>query len=130
MEKSFKLIIVTPDKELYNGDVIKLNSESSDGKFGILPNHMAMASDVIPNITDFQAKDGKEYKCFVSSGVIKVRKNEVTILCNAAEWPENVDKNRAEAAKKRAEDRLKNKSEIDVKRAELALKRAMLRLKL
>ncbi|GAA0125869.1 MULTISPECIES: F0F1 ATP synthase subunit epsilon [Clostridium] len=130
MENSFKLIIVTPDKELYNGNVVKLSSESSDGKFGILPNHMAMVSEVIPTIVNFQDVNGKEYKCFTSSGVIKVRKNEVTILCNAAEWPEDIDKKRAESAKKRAEDRLKNKNEIDVKRAELALKRSLLRLNL
>lgn len=42
MDNKLKLIIMTPDKEFYNGEIVKLTSESSDGKFGVLPNHLAM----------------------------------------------------------------------------------------
>lgn len=128
MDNKLKLIIMTPDKEFYNGEIVKLTSESSDGKFGVLPNHLAMVTNIIPTITTFQDVNGKAYTCFTSNGVIKINNNVITILCNAAEWPENIDKARAEKAKERAQARLKDKKDIDVKRAEFALKRALLRL--
>lgn len=128
MDNKLKLIIMTPDKEFYNGEIVKLTSESSDGKFGVLPNHLAMVTNIIPTITTFQDVNGKTYTCFTSNGVIKINNNVITILCNAAEWPENIDKARAEKAKERAQARLKDKKDIDVKRAEFALKRALLRL--
>ena len=55
---------------------------------------------------------------------MEVKDNSVKILCDACEWPEEIDLKRAEEAKKRAEERLINKDNVDVKRAELALARA------
>ncbi|GAA0121292.1 MAG: F0F1 ATP synthase subunit epsilon [Clostridium argentinense] len=130
MEKSFKLIIMTPDKEFYKGEVVNLNSESSEGRFGILPNHIAMASDLIPTITNFRDINDKEFHGFTSNGVIKIKDNVVTILCNAAEWPEDIDRERAKSAQERAEERLKSKDNIDIQRAELALRRSLMRLNL
>ncbi|WP_454052057.1 F0F1 ATP synthase subunit epsilon [Clostridium sp. Marseille-Q7071] len=130
MEKSFKLIIMTPDKEFYKGEVVKLNSESSEGRFGILPNHISMASDLVPTITTFQDINDREFHGFTSNGVIKVKNNVVTMLCSVAEWPEDIDEERAKSAKERAEERLKNKDNIDIKRAERALRRSLMRLKI
>lgn len=130
MENKFKLTIMTPDKEFFNGEVVKLNSEDSDGRFGILPNHSSIVSDLIPTVTSFQDINNKEFHCFTSNGVIKIKNNVVVMICDAAEWPEEIDKDRATAAKIRAEERLKEKEKIDIKRAENALKRSLVRLKL
>jgi F-type H+-transporting ATPase subunit epsilon len=65
----------------------------------------------------------------VHSGFAEILPDKVTLLAEIAEWPDEIDKGRAEAAMKRAEERLANKTEaIDVKRAEFALRKALVRL--
>jgi len=86
LEKSFKLKIVTPEEEFFIGDVVSLNCATIDGRRGILANHCAMLAVLIPTITRFQNAEGKNYKANTSQGVLKVKKNNVVILCDFAEW--------------------------------------------
>ena len=76
--------------------------------------------------------ENKELVSTLFGGFVDVQPECVTILTDSAEWVDSIDIERAEAAKERAEERLKknNSSNIDVARAELALKRAMIRLSL
>ncbi|WP_138203918.1 F0F1 ATP synthase subunit epsilon [Haloimpatiens lingqiaonensis] len=130
MDGVLNLLIITPEKEFYNGDIKEINTETLNGHIGILPGRLPIIALLKPTITVFKDKNGKEFKAFTSSGIIQVENNKVKILCDACEWPEEIDFNRAEAAKKRAEERLANKQEsLDVQRAQMALARAMIRLK-
>ena len=62
----------------------------------------------------------------VHSGFVEILGDKVTLLAEIAEWPEEIDVSRAEAAKARAEEHIANKTmETDLKRAELALRRAL-----
>lgn len=129
--KEIELNIITPEKRFFSGKIIELTTEDREGRLGILPNHMSVVKILEPSMTRFTTVDGKEFKAFTSEGILKVDKNLVEILCNSAEWPEDIDINRAKAAEERAEKRLKEKtSNLDVKRAELALKRALTRSKI
>ena len=129
--KEIELNIITPEKRFFSGKIIKLTTEDREGRLGILPNHMSVVKILEPSMTRFTTVDGKEFEAFTSEGILKVDKNLVEILCNSAEWPEDIDINRAKAAEERAEKRLKEKtSNLDVKRAELALKRALTRSKI
>ena len=74
-------------------------------------------------------KDGNEELYALAGGVLFVDENETKIITMAIENKKEIDFNRAENAKKRAEDRLKD-PQSDIKRAEIALKRAMNRLSL
>lgn len=131
MDNKFQLTIITPDREFFIGEVISLNCEGSEGHFGILPNHAPMLATLVPTVTTFKDIEGKEYTAFTSDGVFKVNKNKATLLCNVAEWPEEIDKERAEKAKERAQRRLTEKgADIDLNRAKLALLRSNVRLKL
>lgn len=132
MQEPFKLTILTPLKTLYRGSAIKLNLKNSKGGFQILHNHISMISSIETNITEFQTENGEIKRLFTAQGVVRVDKNKVTLLCESGEWPENIDFERAESAKKRSEDRLKKKNDdgIDIKRAEAALLRAVTRLNL
>ena len=68
-------------------------------------------------------------KAAVHGGIVEVLKDKVTILAEIAEWPDEIDVNRANDAKIRAERRLASKdSNLDVPRAEMALKRSLARL--
>lgn len=129
MSLTFQLKIFSPERELYNGKVMEVLTEGASGKVGILANHIPMVMSVVPNITEFTDENGKRHKAFTSSGILKVQGNQVEMLCEACEWPEEIDKKRAEEAEKRAEQRLSHKDGIDVQRAELALMRSMTRLK-
>ncbi len=129
MANTYKLIILSPEREFYTGEVSELIVGSTEGAIGILANHMPLVTTLRPSISEITEKDGKKLKAFTSSGILEVKDNEVTMLCDACEWPEEIDKKRAEEALKRAEKRLDQKSGVDVKRAELALARALARMK-
>ena len=73
--------------------------------------------------------DGDIKKAAVHGGIIEILKDKVTVLAEVAEWPDEIDVNRANEAKQRAERRLASKdSDIDTVRAEAALKRSLARL--
>lgn len=130
MAEALKLTILTPEKEFYNGEVVEIITDSTQGRIGILPDHIPLITTLKPADTEITQKDGKKLKAFTSTGILEVKDNEVKILCDACEWPEEVDIKRAEEAKRRAEERLSHRDGIDVKRAELALARAMARMNL
>ncbi|HEY8890910.1 MAG TPA: F0F1 ATP synthase subunit epsilon [Clostridium sp.] len=130
MKNHIKLTMITPEKEFYSGDILNLNTESDEGVFGVLANHVPMISQLKPTVTTFTQVDGKELKAFTSTGVLRVLKGEVEMLCSACEWPEDIDVKRANEAKERAEKRLSNDDdEINMKRAENAVLRSLMRIK-
>lgn len=88
MKKVFKLIIITPESEFFKGDVVSLNCETTEGRLGILPDHSAVIAGLVPTIITFEDADGKKYKANTSDGILKVRKNNVSMLCTTAQWAE------------------------------------------
>ncbi len=88
MNKFFKLTIVTPEEEFFKGDVTSLNCETTEGRMGILANHCAIIAGLVPTVTRFKDSNEKEYETDTSDGIIKVKDNEVIMLCNSAKWLE------------------------------------------
>ena len=72
MENHIKLTILTPEKEFYSGEILSLNTESDEGRFGILANHVPMVSPLKPTVTTFTELNGKELKAFTSTGILRV----------------------------------------------------------
>lgn len=131
MSEVLRLTILTPEKQLYKGQIKSIKTSNSEGLFQILPKHMPMITVLRPSLTEFIDIDDKVFKAFTSEGLLRIKNNKVVIVCDACEWPEEIDEERAGKAKDRAEKRLRsNNSDIDVKRAQLALFRAITRLKL
>lgn len=130
MENHIKLTILTPEKEFYSGEILSLYTESEEGRFGILANHVPMVSLLRPTVTTFTELNGKELKAFTSVGVLRVQQGAVSILCSAVEWPEDIDAERARRSKERAEERLLHKDAIDVNRAENAILRSIMRMRI
>lgn len=129
MADTIKLNIITPERKAYEGEVIDLVTENDIGRLEILPNHVPMVSSIVPTVTTFTTVDGKKLKLFTSTGVLKIEKNELDLLSEDVQWPQEIDVERAEEAKKKAEQLLREKENIDYKRAELKLKRALARLR-
>ncbi|MFB0634104.1 F0F1 ATP synthase subunit epsilon [Bacillus rugosus] len=126
--KTVKVNIVTPDGPVYDADIEMVSVRAESGDLGILPGH-------IPTVAPFKIgavrlkKDGQTELVAVSGGFVEVRPDQVTILAQAAETAEGIDKERAAAARQRAQERLNSQSDdTDIRRAELALQRALNRL--
>ena len=124
-----KLDIVTPERKVFSDDITFLIAPGVEGEIGILPRHAALITPLKPGLLRFD-HEGNRVIMAVSGGFMEVRDSRITILATAVERLEEIDGDRAEAAKLRAEQRLANKTpDVDVVRAELALKRAVNRLK-
>ncbi|MFZ4452980.1 F0F1 ATP synthase subunit epsilon [Salibacterium aidingense] len=121
--------VVTPDGAIYEGDVEMVSARSQSGELGILPGHVPLVAPLSVGAVRLKY-ESRINLVSVSGGFIEVRPDSVTILAEAAENPSEIDVERAQRAKERAEDRLDRatQEDIDFKRAQLALKRASTRL--
>ena len=128
-DKQLRLQIVTPVRVLCDEMVDMVIMRASTGDMGILPNHEPVVATLNYGILRFK-QDGKERRATIMSGFVEVEPDKVTILTDAAEWPEEIDLARAEEAKKRALKRLEPQERMNynVLRAEVALKRALVRI--
>ena len=125
----FKIEIVTPERVFYSEEVDAVSMTTLTGRIQILAHHISYATGIVPSFVKIRQKDTVKYAA-VGGGFVEVTKNKVVILADSAEWPEEIDKNRAEEALTRAKERLHQKSnEIDKKRAQIALMRAISRIK-
>ena len=128
MADVFKLEIITPDKTFYQGEAQMVELTTTEGQIGVYARHIPLTAIVAPGI--LKIHEGSEVKrATLMAGFIQVMPEQVTIMAEVAEWPEEIDEKRAQEAKGRAEKRLAGGgAELDVSRSELALKRALVRL--
>lgn len=125
---TFLVEIVTPERKVYAETANMVSVTGIEGELGILPNHIPLVTPlrIAPVVIK---RDGKVDVIAVGGGFIEVRKDKIVILAESAELATNIDVNRAEAAKERAQQRLAAKrDEVDYRRAELSLQRAMNRI--
>jgi F-type H+-transporting ATPase subunit epsilon len=124
-----RLDVVTAERLVYSDEVDLVVVPGIEGEMAILPHHAPLMSMIQPG--ELRARKGtQEFSLAVTGGFVEVRPTRVTILADAAEHAEEIDIARAEAAKKRAEERLaKHAPEVDAVRAEAALHRSLVRLK-
>lgn len=126
---TFLVEIVTPERKVYGEEAKMVIVTGVEGQLGIMPNHIPLVTPLrIAPVTI--KRDGGSDVIAVNGGFIEVRKDKVVILAESAERAEDINVERAEAAKQRAEQRLAiaKGDEVDFRRAELALQRAMNRL--
>lgn len=125
---TFLLEIVTPERKVYGQEADMIIVRGVEGELGILPNHIPLVTPL--KIAPLEVKKGGVREVIaISGGFMEVRKDKVVILAESAELPEEIDVDRAKAAKERAEKRLQAKrDDIDYRRAEMALLRAVTRI--
>ena len=114
---------------MLNAEVDYVGADGVDGQFGLLPDHVPMLSAL--KVGELYYRQGGEtHWVFVSGGFAQIADNKVTVLAESAELSSDIDVERAEQAKARAEAYLRDpKPDTDVLRAELALQRAIARLR-
>ncbi|MCL6561401.1 MAG: ATP synthase F1 subunit epsilon [Firmicutes bacterium] len=131
MATQYRLKVVTPERTVWRGEVEFLIARSSEGEIGILAHHVQIVTPLVSHIMSFTEASGTVRRLHVAGGFLEVGPEQVVVLADAAEFPEEIDRARAEAARDRARSRLENPSpDIDRERAERALIRAENRLRL
>ena len=129
-DNTFRLKIIAPERIFFDEDVNMVELNTSEGEIGILPKHIDLTNIVAPGIMTI-TKGDEVKEASLLSGFIEVLPDSVTILAEACEWPDEIDANRANEAKIRAERRISGgDSSINMDRAEISLKRALVRLNL
>ena len=117
-ENKFKVEIITPDRVFFTGEADMIEFNTGDGQIGVYKNHIPLTTVLEPGVVVIH-NDDQQKVAAVHAGFAEILGEKVTILAELAEWPDEIDINRAEAAKQRAEDRIAAKSEnLDLKRAE------------
>ena len=126
--RNFQLEIITPDRVFYKGQASMVEFTSVDGEMGVYKNHIPLTTVLAPGVVTITEAEGKK-EAVIHAGFVQILGDKVTFLAEIAEWPEEIDLARAQAAKSRAEERLRSHSkEVDVTRAEIALKKALVRI--
>jgi F-type H+-transporting ATPase subunit epsilon len=127
MESKLKLEIVTPYGLILSEDVDEVSCTGSEGDFGVLPGHVPFFTTLKIGMLSYKKGNSTKY-VFVNWGYAEVGPERVMILADSAEKSEDIDLERAKAAMKRAEDRLRKTEEFDFARASSSLERAVTRV--
>ena len=128
MANKLSLKIITPTRNMFEGEVDMVVMRTQSGDVGILHGHQPMITILDYGVL-YIKNDGEERLAAVLGGFAEIGADGMTILTDVGEWSDEIDVVRAKHAKERAEARLRsNNVDIDFNRAELALKRALVRL--
>jgi F-type H+-transporting ATPase subunit epsilon len=130
---NIKLEVVTPDRSVVDDEARMVVAPGTYGEFGVLPGHTSFLTTVKTGMIRYTETGGSERIVFVNGGFAEVLPHKVTILAESAERRRDIDVERARAAMKRAEERLREASkreDIDFRRAQAALQRAVARIRI
>lgn len=128
MAEKFKLSIVTPDREFFNEEADMVEFNTTEGEIGVYAGHAPLTVIVKPGILTVTQNETVR-NAALHAGFVQILPDEVTILAEIIEWPEEIDQERAEAARQRAEERLAQRgANVDLDRAQVALMRAVARI--
>lgn len=130
-EKVIKLKVITPTRVFFEGEVESfiVKTRGEVGEFAVLVDHAPMTAAVGLGTLVLNMTDGRKKTSTLFDGYAVVQENNAVIIAEAAEWPDEIDEERAQQAKERAEQRIKQ-SDMDFARAQRALMRSIARLEL
>ena len=129
MADKIKLRVVTPRRLMFDEEVDEVTAIGELGEFGVLPNHIAFLSTLVPGEMSYR-QDANKRMMAVSGGYAEVLDNVMTVLAPAAEFASEIDNARAQRAKESAEKRMAelNPEGKEFELAAVALQRALVRL--
>ena len=129
MAKLFNLEIHTPYRLFFTGQVEAILVTLVDGEIGIYASHSNMNAPIVTGILKVKDRNGVWKAAFTTEGLLEVMGTRTFLLVDAAEWPEEIDKERALEAKQRAEEQLAAGTfKFEMEDAKASLKRAETRL--
>ena len=127
---SFQVHILAADRTFYEGPCVSLTIPTSDGERGILAHHSSMIAAVCPGTLRYQVPGEEPQLAAISPGMVKVEHNDVLVLVDSAEHPDEIDAARAQReADEARESLLQKKSRQEHQVAQATLARALNRLR-
>lgn len=127
-DNTFLLKIITPERLFFEGEAEMVEFNTTEGQIGIYKNHVPTTVIISPGILTITLPE-EEKTAALHAGFVEILQDQVMILAEAVEWPDEIDEERAKSAKERAERRLQSKEAgIDEDRAQIALMRALTRI--
>ena len=132
MPAAYRLEVVAPDRIAYAGDVVSVVAPGAEGYLGVLAHHAPMVAELQVGIIKVVTSGGETLHLAAGGGFLEVMPDRTVILADSLERAGEIDVDRAQAARRRAQERLERRAqpEIDVERAEAALRRALNRLRI
>lgn len=127
---TFKLSVLAAERIFYEGECVSLVIPISQGRYGIQAMHSNMIAAIVPGVLKVTMPDGSESVAAVSGGIVKVENNQVLLLVDTIERPEEIDENRARRAAEQAKEAILQKRSIqDYHAAQVKMARAINRLR-
>ncbi|HEY3875463.1 MAG TPA: ATP synthase F1 subunit epsilon [Candidatus Kapabacteria bacterium] len=129
MAQPLKLQLVTPERSIFDGEIDQLTAPGAIGPFTILVNHSAIVSALVAGIFSWK-ESGRESRLLLGGGFLEFHENAAVVLASSAERVEDIDLDRAERSRQRAEERLQHTVDgsIDYERARASRDRAKARI--
>jgi len=128
MPKTFRFIVMTPDKDFFNDEVTQIIVSTPDGDMGIMAEHMPIIAVVTESVLKVE-KDDTWHNAAIGQGFLEMTSDIAELFVDSAEWAEDIDVLRSETALQRAEERLRGKlSHAEYLRTHAAVARATARL--
>jgi F-type H+-transporting ATPase subunit epsilon len=131
MARSFKVVIVTPDRTAFEGEAVSATIPGVAGYLGVWANHAPLVAAVAPGLVTLRLDDGgNEQRLAVGGGFVEISDNVVNLMIDTCEFSSEIDAARAQKALERARARLASlEMDLDRERARLAQSRAQARLR-
>ena len=128
--KPFKLEVYTPYQRFFSDDIEAVTLTLSDGEITIYADHSFMTSPISTGVLRIKSKGGEWKNAFIADGILEVKAHGTIIMADAAEWPEEIDQDRAEKALAAANGAMDAGTfKFETSLAEAASRRAKTRLK-
>jgi F-type H+-transporting ATPase subunit epsilon len=129
LPEAIQLVIVTPKRQILKETVSEVTMPGADGYLGVLPGHAPLITELGVGELTYRTTGGQNGLLAVIRGFAEVLPDRVSILAETAEFAEDIDLERAQAALKRAQERIaKGGEDIDWDRATMSLQRALVRI--
>jgi F-type H+-transporting ATPase subunit epsilon len=127
----FTFEVHTPFRLFYSGSVEAIVLTLVDGEIAVYANHSHFAAPVVPCLLKIKNEDGTWKTAFTSDGILEVTSHKTVLVTDTAEWPTEIDYERAKAAKERAEKTLKETGllKFEEETAVASMRRANMRIK-
>lgn len=128
----FNLVIISPERQFYNAPVERVTFRTTEGDLGVLRGHIPLTVGLSSGHCKIQIDANTTYIGVIHGGFAEIQPEKVTILVDAAEWPDEIDVERAKRRMRRAEEILSSASADDlaIKRARYSMLKQMARIEL
>jgi len=128
--KTVQVDIISAEEPIFSGKVAMIVVSGEEGELGIMPGHMPLLTAIKPGQIKFINDEGREEYFYISGGFLEVQPDIVTILADTVIRADNIDRERAEEAKKKAEQILASKKLDDYTAALIELNKALAQLRI